>query len=244
MFTVNLEKRLIKENDYQLIEARRILKEASEADIQILSSVGLSNTQNLRAKFPDLELYETGRVFTLGQIKKTAIKYGLRFLPTRYYAGTVPSNLPSSIREFKKKYKSTDYYILAPADSFQLQSVPKDPLLFAKLDGNSYYLIRKWGNDLSIFRWVTNLHKRNERCRITYNALKYLVPAILFIVTTIFFAMKANGKDLNTVAAIVSGVLGLFLSIIGAFNVFDGNIYSWEREDLNENKWDKTYEYQ
>lgn len=48
--------------------------------------------------------------------------------------------------------KAFNYKILAPKESFNLQTRPKDPLLFLELAGGTYYLVHKWGNDLSVFK--------------------------------------------------------------------------------------------
>lgn len=45
-----------------------------------------------------------------------------------------------------------EFHIAAPAESFQLQKRPIDPLLFCHLGDNQYYLVHKWGSDLSIWR--------------------------------------------------------------------------------------------
>lgn len=46
-------------------------------------------------------------------------------------------------------------YIVAPAESFELQSRPVDPLFFYKINDQYYLLLHKWGNDLSLTRRIT-----------------------------------------------------------------------------------------
>jgi hypothetical protein len=60
--------------------------------------------------------------------------------------------------------KGINYYICAPKKSFNLQTVPKDPLMFVYLGNfngeDLYYLIHKWGKDLNIFRYIGNFFNR------------------------------------------------------------------------------------
>jgi len=47
------------------------------------------------------------------------------------------------------------FFIAAPAESFALQPRPIDPLLFCQLGDDLFYLVHKWGNDISVFRRLT-----------------------------------------------------------------------------------------
>jgi hypothetical protein len=56
--------------------------------------------------------------------------------------------------EVKDKKTPTNAYIMAPKESFRLQAKPEDPLLFYKINEEYFYLIHKWGNDLSWTRRI------------------------------------------------------------------------------------------
>lgn len=51
--------------------------------------------------------------------------------------------------------KRANAFIIAPVESFELQSRPVDPLFFYKINEQYYLLIHKWGNDLSLTRLIT-----------------------------------------------------------------------------------------
>lgn len=175
MFTVNLEKELLEQNalnDQELLmlkEAQRVLHQQEDADLEALSRSGLGKNL-LKADLDDNYRQKTkegiinkgldgDRVFTRNQIRSLCLKYKLRFLPTKQYRGALDAQVGLKIREFESKYKGreTRYMICAPTNAFELEKKPKDPLLFAIIGNDQYYLVHKWGNDLSVFRRVLGL---------------------------------------------------------------------------------------
>ena len=57
---------------------------------------------------------------------------------------------------FKKDHRinNLDLKVMAPSKLFKLKNAD-DPLLFASLGNDYFYLIDKWGNDLSYFRKIS-----------------------------------------------------------------------------------------
>ncbi|MEQ9261808.1 MAG: hypothetical protein RLP14_01470 [Owenweeksia sp.] len=105
-----------------------------------------------------VKLLDVNRIFSGGQIKKLCTDYRLRFLPARHFKGEIPYEAISHIKKLQRHGSGelTDFKILAPAPMFNLVDQDKDPLLFLALGNNRYYLVHKWGSDLSVFRklWV------------------------------------------------------------------------------------------
>jgi hypothetical protein len=62
------------------------------------------------------------------------------------------------IKELEKKIGTEiqHFKILAPHEVFELKEINADPLLFAQLSDNRFYLIHKWGNDLAWYRAIIN----------------------------------------------------------------------------------------
>lgn len=56
-----------------------------------------------------------------------------------------------------KPTKPSNTFICAPAESFKLEQRPKDPLFFYQINSEYYYLVHKWGNDLSVFRQLKSI---------------------------------------------------------------------------------------
>jgi hypothetical protein len=93
-------------------------------------------------------------LFTINQIKSICLKYNLRFLDSSYFKSEFPYEAISKIKAFENKYevKIKNFKVVAPAEVFKLEDCNKDPLLFAQLADNRYYLIHQWGNDLAWYR--------------------------------------------------------------------------------------------
>lgn len=101
---------------------------------------------------------DKNRIFSLDDIKAVCIMYRLRFLDSKYFRmETLPYEALNAIKELEtqtgSEVKSTK--IAASSGFFKLQDSNKDPLLFAQLDENNYYLIFKWGKDLAWYKkWL------------------------------------------------------------------------------------------
>ncbi len=94
------------------------------------------------------------RKFELEDVKKLCVKYRLRFLSTKHFNKEIPAEAISAIKGVEDRVgaKITSLSIAAPAAMFNLTDVNTDPLLFAPLEDGRFYLIHKWGGDLSWFR--------------------------------------------------------------------------------------------
>jgi ABC-type multidrug transport system fused ATPase/permease subunit len=69
------------------------------------------------------------------------------------FKGTIPDEAHDKINSLEKLHQTQikDFKIMAPSKLFKLDSTD-DPLLFAPLGNNYYYLLHKWGNDMSPMR--------------------------------------------------------------------------------------------
>ena len=101
----------------------------------------------------DFDQLETQRIFHLNQIRKVCIDYRLRFLDLKYFKGNIPKEGIDKITHLEKVHQTSleGFKIMAPSVLFRLKKTD-DPLLFVPLGNNYFYLVHKWGNDLSYFR--------------------------------------------------------------------------------------------
>lgn len=93
------------------------------------------------------------RIYHIEDIKKLCINYRLRFLDSHYFKGDFPEEAISEIRNLEKEHhtKLKNFKIVATAKLLKLENAD-DPLLFAPMGDDYFYLIHKWGNDLHPFR--------------------------------------------------------------------------------------------
>lgn len=130
----------------------------------------------------EFDLLETENIFHIDQIKTIAINYRLRFLDSHLFKNEIPEEAISKIRVLEKNHKTTlqGFKIIAPSKTFQLENYD-DPLLFAPIGNNYYYLIHKWGNDLHPLRKLSVLPFKNLMnfvvfCGIISFLITYLTP--------------------------------------------------------------------
>ena len=101
----------------------------------------------------DFDLLESHKIFHLDQIREVCIDYRLRFLDLKYFKGNVPKEAIAKISALEKNHDTTldNFKVMAPSVLFRLKKAD-DPLHFVPLGNKYFYLIHKWGDDLSFFR--------------------------------------------------------------------------------------------
>ncbi|PKA96577.1 hypothetical protein B0O79_0214 [Flavobacteriaceae bacterium MAR_2009_75] len=101
----------------------------------------------------DFDILKTENIYHIDQIQKICIDYRLRFLNSSFFKGEIPAEAISKIRRLEKAHDTTidGLKILAPSKLFKLED-KDDPLLFAPIGNDYFYLIHKWGNDLHPLR--------------------------------------------------------------------------------------------
>lgn len=195
---INLEEKLITEKRRQIDSMDKVSKhfesvlaEAEYEDIDILKRAGFDvNMYNsiLRKRDRDCTGFEPSRVFHKDEIKNICLKYDLRFLPVEYYKGTLDAELPQKLKALPipLSYTNSDNFrIVAPKSSFNLTERPKDPLLFYKLPDGLYYLVHKWGSDLSVFNRVKGFFK-------TYRFILPIVWVLSLITLNVFLVNNVH----------------------------------------------------
>ena len=113
--------------------------------------LGVNNYQSTNVF--DLDTLDFSRVYHLETIKRVCIDYRLRFLDLKYFKGALPEAAYDQIDTIEKQHRTnlSDFKIMAPSILFRLARTD-DPLLFVPMGNNHFYLIHKWGNDLSPYR--------------------------------------------------------------------------------------------
>lgn len=196
MIHVNLETELLRQNRKLATPLELLLIKEYERNTNLvgndaLQRVGISTleTANVIKKKVDSRADETvsfkkERVFHISQIEAICNKYYLRFLPANYYKGSIDHELPTKITNFEAAYKvkcgTGNTLIMAPKESFKLQEQPKDPLFFYQINDDYYYLIHKWGNDLSVFRQIKALYSQPLACWATWQILTLALLYLCF----------------------------------------------------------------
>jgi len=139
-----------------LAEVQQILSEDSQKEEQIVHQLGSKSTN--RENDFDFDLLESDKIFHIDQIKEICIDYRLRFLNSSYFKGKIPQKAISKIKHLEAAHNTEikGFKIMAPSKLFKLED-KDDPLLFAPIGNDYYYLIHKWGNDLhplrKLFAW-------------------------------------------------------------------------------------------
>ena len=130
-----------------LKEVHRIFSQNEKQHKKIVSAL-MEKPSSCQNKF-DLDLLDAGRIFHISDIKEICIVYRLRFLDSPFFKGNFPSEAVSEIRQLENEHLTTlgNFKIVAPAKLLKLENAD-DPLLFAPIGNDYFYLDHKWGRDL------------------------------------------------------------------------------------------------
>ncbi len=177
----------------------------------------------------DFDLLETSEIFHISTIKNVCVDYRLRFLESHFFKNTIPEEAISKIANLEKKHntKLDGFMIVAPSKAFSLISYD-DPLLFAPIGNNYYYLIHKWGNDMTPFRKILVAPVRN---------LSNFFIACIVISALITLAIPSNNLSKSVPLAPVIIFLFTFKSIVAVFLYY----FFMVGKNFNEEIWDRKY---
>lgn len=129
----------------------------------------------------NIDLLEKGQIFHISEIEKICFVYRLRFLDSKFFKGDMPEEAISKIRELENTHGTSldSFKIVAPAKLMKLENAD-DPLLFASMGNDYYYLIHKWGRDLHPLRkWLMWPFRSLENIVITVAIMSALFTSML-----------------------------------------------------------------
>ncbi|MFY0712517.1 hypothetical protein J1D01_02480 [Seonamhaeicola sp. NFXS20] len=157
---VDLKQQLLKHRNKHLTEAdilnqvHAVLNQDTQHEENINKAITNGTTGNTNTF--NVDLLETDRIFHISHIQSICITYRLRFLNSNLFKAEIPQEAINNIKQLEKVHQTTlsGFKIMAPSKLFKLENYD-DPLLFAPIGNGYYYLIHKWGNDLSVWRkWL------------------------------------------------------------------------------------------
>jgi hypothetical protein len=229
---INIKNELIRHRSKQSAffeEVKSILSEAAESDKEILYRLRKNSEGGI-----NISVEEAQNIFTLDDIRHICINYRLRFLESEHFKADFPYDAVAEIKAFEKKYdvKIQSFRIVAPSEAFNLENINKDPLLFAQLNDNLYYLIHQWGHDMKWYRKMLSWPVRN---------LKSLLFTLLLTGIIISFAIPT--ATMNEASFESSMYLRIWLSI----HIFIGltGLTLWAGlsfdKSLSEMNWNSKY---
>ncbi len=152
-------KRISQEN--LLEEVQRIFEEESLKDHIILNNLNDDSEVEESNNFI-FALLEGANIYHLSDIERICIDYRLRFLNSALFKAELPYEAISKIKHLEKTHNTSlkGFKIMAPAKVFKLKNAD-DPLLFAPIGNQYFYLIHSWGRDLHPLRKVMMWPFRN-----------------------------------------------------------------------------------
>ncbi len=238
-FNVNLHQELknIKQNKpYNILdEANKILKEDESIEAAIIAEIKASQPKK-ETSIVDITQLDADRIFSLEQIKNLCLTYRLKFVDSHRYNNDIPTPTILKIKQEEKQFnaKFKGLKIIAPKKTLKLGDCDGDPLLFASLNNNKYYLLDVWGNDLNAWRKILAWPIKN-----VVNWLKFVTVLSLFIALitpATWISTHPNGTSWMEYAFyavylfISINVMAMFIGLSFNENFSD---YEWDKNSFN-----------
>lgn len=209
-------------------EVEKIFSQTENQRFEILLNLKQSS-QEVENHFK-FDILQTKRIFHIEDIKMLCINYRLRFLDSHYFKADFPEEAISEIRSLEKKHeiKIKNFKVVAPAKLLKLEN-SDDPLLFAPMGNDYFYLIHKWGNDLHPFR---------KLLMWPYKSFENIIFTVVLI--SIFLTILAPMKFLTSNPSIGLYIFLAFyiFTAIGGMVIFYG--FS-KGKNFNGAIWDSKY---
>jgi hypothetical protein len=178
----------------------------------------------------NFDLLEADKIFHLNTIKDVCIDYRLRFLESSLFKNKIPEEAISKIKNLEKIHETKvgGFKIMAPSKLFKLENAD-DPLLFVPIGNDYFYLIHKWGNDISPLRKVLVLPLKSMS-----NAIITILG--LSILTTLVLPISKFGTTNITVVQFIS-FLFVFKSYCAIFLYYG----FWKGKNFNTEIWNSKF---
>jgi len=145
--------RSLKQSQDQVLEAfKKLLRADDKLDQKILQSIFSQESSSHRNI--DFSKLDPQRIYRIEDIKTLCTRYRLRFLDASLFKGEIPYEAIQALKTLQKEQNQElkGFKLIAPAPMFNLENKDKDPLLMLPLGADRFYLVHKWGNDLSPLR--------------------------------------------------------------------------------------------
>jgi hypothetical protein len=225
-----LRKRKREESEDALLKAVKAILLADEEQRKAIKQRLADGENNVACNAFNFELLETNRIFHISQIKAVCIDYRLRFLDSKLFKSYVPEDAISQIRHLEKSHNTTlsGFKIMAPSKQFHLKNYD-DPLLFAAIGNNYYYLVHKWGNDLNPYRKLLVRPLRDLGSFIV------LLLAVTALITAAVSDIEVKGVAKDTFLLLM--FLFIFKSVCGVALYY----CFWKGKNFNAAIWDSEY---
>ncbi|SIS66529.1 hypothetical protein SAMN05421766_103235 [Zobellia uliginosa] len=182
---VNIESVLIEEKqrngttDYASALYRILEKDAASRE-RISNNLSIEITTKTNNAFK-IDLLDADKIYHLSDIKKICIDYRLRFLNSDFFKGEIPAEAIAKIKRLEEAHgiELKAYKIIAPSKLFKLDD-KDDPLLFAPIGNDYYYLLHHWGGDLHPLRKIAMWPFKNIiNLTLLVVTLSYLVALLV-----------------------------------------------------------------
>lgn len=193
--TLEREKSHASNEERLLLEAKKVLTQARLTEKNILDNLTFYKSS---FEFLDEEEISPEKIFTPYQIKSTAVKLRLRFLPSQAFEGEIPYEGVLKIKELNTKHRKElkHFKIISTKRFFAENDSTEQAMLFAQTLYGNYFHVHTWGNSLEKRRKLKLFPLRNFEsfalCLLVFTGIETLLISNRYLTTDLratYFSM-------------------------------------------------------
>ncbi len=193
--TLEGEKSHSSKEEQLLLEAKKVLIQGRLTEKNVLDNLSFYKSS---FEFLDEEEIIGKQIFSILQIKSTATKLRLRFLPSQAFEGEIPYEAVLKIKDLNLKHRKElkHFKILSTKKFFAENDSPDQAMLFAQTLYGNYYHIHTWGNWLKKNRKLKLVPLRNFEsfalCLLLFTLIETLLISNRYLTTDLratYFSM-------------------------------------------------------
>lgn len=176
------------QNESELLEeVKRILNAEKNLEQEIIQRIYTDRHDEFDGNSFNFDLLETNRIFHKAHIKELCVAYRLRFLSTQFFKGDLPLEAITAVKNLEWAHQTSliGFKMVAPAPYFRLENAD-DPMLFAPLGNDYYYLVHKWGTDMHPLRKLAMWPLKNFENLVIFTLLFSFI--LSFGIREVFFS--------------------------------------------------------
>lgn len=222
------EKQRTSAEDKLLAEAHKVLVQGRLTEKNILENLKFYKSS---FEFLDEEEMPSEKTFTAKQIRATAIKLHLRFLPSQAFEGEIPYEAVLKIKDLNAVHKKElKHFKILSTKKFFAHNSGEQAMLFGQTLYGNYYHIHTWGNAFKKNRKLFSFPLRNFECFAVVLLLFTLIEAVVIPDKYLSTDARATYLSMYRIAAFFHMLilnLGLLIFLMFGFHA-----------NFSENNWD------
>lgn len=164
---------------------------------------------------------DKNKIFSKDDIRRICIEYRLRFLDGKYFKmQDLPADAAATVKTIEKELgqEIAQIKVVSTFKAFKAGNLGNDPLLFAQLDEQNYYLLHKWNQKVGGIDKVLAFPMRSVWTLLL--CLIVIGLPLMFILPALWFKTPEDVAYYQTFYLAAFVITMVFVAVFGGFSFY------------------------